>query len=38
MASYSPTLKKIMHDMHKISVDVTFTQMTNKKGINRHGE
>ena len=25
--------KKYMHDMHKLDVDVTFTQMTAKKGI-----
>ena len=30
--------KKIMHDMHKLTVDVTFTQMTTKKGIEKHGE
>ena len=27
-----------MHDMHKLSVDVTFTQITAKKGIKTHGE
>ena len=27
-----------MHDMHKLAVDVTFTQVTDKKGINNHGE
>ena len=27
-----------MHYVHKIAVDVTFTQMTAKKGIKRHGE
>ena len=27
-----------MHDMHKLSVDVTFTHMAAKKGINNHGE
>ena len=30
--------KKIMLDMHKIAVDVTFTLMTAKKGINTHLE
>ena len=30
--------KYFMHDMHKLVVDVTFTQMTAKKGINKHGE
>ena len=37
----SPTLeggKKFMHDMHKIAVYLTFTQMAPKKGIKRHGE
>ena len=28
----------IMHDMHKLAVDVTFTQMTVKKGIKKHVE
>ena len=27
-----------MHDMHKLAVDVTFTQMTARKGIQKHGE
>ena len=27
-----------MHDMHKLSVDVKFTQMTAKKVIKKHGE
>ena len=27
-----------MHDMHKLAVDVTFTQMTAKKGIRKHVE
>ena len=27
-----------MHDMHKLAVDVTLTQMTAKKGIKKHGE
>ena len=27
-----------MHDMHKLAVDVTFTQMTANKGIKKHGE
>ena len=27
-----------MHDMHKLAVDVTFTQITSKKGIKKHGE
>ena len=26
------------HDMHKLFVDATFTYMTPKKGINKHGE
>ena len=26
-----------MSDMHKLAVDVTFTQMTYKKGIKKHG-
>ena len=30
--------KYFMHDMHKLAVDVTFTQMTAKKVINKHGE
>ena len=30
--------KHFMHDMHKVSVDVTFTQMTANKGINKHVE
>ena len=29
--------KDFMHDMHKLSVDVTFTHMTAKKGIKKHG-
>ena len=27
-----------MHDMHKLAVDVTFTLMTAKRGIKKHGE
>ena len=27
-----------MHDMHKLAVDVTFTQMKANKGIEKHGE
>ena len=27
-----------MHEMHKLAVDVTFTQMTAKKGIKKRGE
>ena len=27
-----------MHDMYKIAVDVTFTQMMANKGIKKHGE
>ena len=27
-----------MRDMHKLAVDVTFTEMTAKKGIKKHGE
>ena len=30
--------KEFMHDMHKIAVDMTLTQMTSKKGIKRHRE
>ena len=30
--------KEFMHDMHKIFLDATFTQMTAKKGINRHNK
>ena len=30
--------KYFMHDMHKLAVDVTFTQMTAKKGIKKHGK
>ena len=30
--------RHFMHDMHKLVVDVTFTQMISKKGINKHGE
>ena len=32
--------KKIyfMHDMHKLTVDVTFTLMIYKNGITKHGE
>ena len=29
--------KKNIHDMHKLAVDVTFTQMASKKGIKKHG-
>ena len=29
--------KKIMHDMHKLAVDMTFAQMTAKEGIKKHG-
>ena len=28
--------KEYFHDMHKIDVDATFTQMKAKKGIKRH--
>ena len=28
--------KTFMHDMHKLAVDVTFIQVTDKKGINNH--
>ena len=41
MAPNRPALKKkkeFMYDMYKISVDVTFTQMTAKKGITGHNE
>ena len=27
-----------MYDMQKLAVDVTFNQMTNNKGIRKHGE
>ena len=27
-----------MHDIHKLAMDVTFTKMTAKKGIKKHGE
>ena len=30
--------KDFMHDMHKLAVDVTFTQLVTKKGIKKHGE
>ena len=30
--------KYFMHDMHKLAMDVTFIQMTAKKGIKKHGE
>ena len=30
--------KYFMHDMHKLAVDVTFTQITAKRGIKKHGE
>ena len=30
--------KKFIHDMQKIALDVTFTQMTPKKVIKNHGE
>ena len=38
METNSSTLKgkKFARDMHKISVDVTFTQMTANKGIQIH--
>ena len=26
-----------MHDMHKLALDMTFTQMKSKKGIKNHG-
>ena len=29
---------QFMHYMHKIAVDATFTLMTAKKGIKRHGK
>ena len=29
--------KYFMHDMHKLDVDVRFTQMTANKGIKTHG-
>ena len=28
--------KKIMHDMHKLDVDMKFTQMTAKRGTVKH--
>ena len=30
--------KYFMHDMHQLAVDATFTEMTAKKGIKKHGE
>ena len=30
--------KYFIHDMHKLAVDVTFTQMKAMKGIKKHGE
>ena len=30
--------KYFMHDMHKLSVGVTFTHITSKKGFKKHGE
>ena len=30
--------KYFMHDMHKLAVDVTFAQMTAKRGIKKRGE
>ena len=30
--------KDFMHDMHKLAVDMTFTQTTAKKSIKKHGE
>ena len=30
--------KIFMHDMHKLAVDVTFTQIAAKKGIKKHRE
>ena len=30
--------KCFMYNIHKLAVDVTFTQMTAKKGIKTHGE
>ena len=30
--------KCFMYNIHKLAVDVTFTQMTAKKGIKKHGE
>ena len=30
--------KNVMYDMYKLAVDVTFTQMTAKKGIKKHEE
>ena len=40
MAPNSPALliRKNIHDMHKLAVDVKFTQMAAKKGIKKHGE
>ena len=30
--------KDFMHAMHKLTVDVAFTQMTSRKGIKEHGD
>ena len=30
--------KDFMHDMHELAMDVTFTQITSKKGIKRLGD
>ena len=42
MVQNSPALKKkyqeFMHNIQKIAVDVTFTQMTTNTGINMHVE
>ena len=40
MTPNSPSLveKNIMHDMHKLDVDVTFALMTSKKSIKKHVE
>ena len=38
MATNSPTLKgkkEFIQGMHKIAVDITFTKITDKKGIKR---
>ena len=41
MTPNSPALKRrkiCFHDIHKLAMDVTFTQMTAKKGIKKDGE
>ena len=30
--------KEFMHNMHKLATNMTFTHMTPKKGIKKHGE